>query len=87
MGNHSQTPDEYQEENDRRDELTRWLNLYFTDQNWLPDCWSWQRFLNSYDAADRDLVIEIARKFGLLPRPDCETHNFGYDSRGEGVED
>ena len=87
MSKNNQTPDEYQDENERREDLTRWLRLYFSDQNLLPDSWSWRRFVISYDAADREIVIEIALKFDLLPRPDRETCNFGYDQCWEGVED
>ncbi len=61
--------------------------MYFTDQNWLPDSWSWKRILISYDAADRNIVLELAWKFNLLPRSDRDTKNFGYDSWQEGVDD
>ena len=87
MSKDNQTPDEYQEESEGREELTRWLNLYFSDQNWLPDSWSWRRLLISYETADRELVIEIARKYGLPHRPDRDSRHFGYDSWWEGVED
>ncbi len=61
--------------------------MYFSDQNWLPVSRSWWCIFISYDAADRDIVLELARKFDLLPRPDRDTRNFDYDSWQEGVED
>lgn len=87
MNNNNKTPDKYQEENERREELTRWLKLYFSDQNWIPDPMSWRRIFLSYDVADREMVAELMREFGRMPRPKRDTHNFGYDSWAEGVED
>ena len=87
MNKNNKSPDEYHDENERCEEFTRRLRMLFSDQNWLPVSRSWWCIFISYDAADRDLVIEIARKYGLPQRPDRDTLHFGYDSWWEGVED